>query len=314
MKTYDALDVRRFCEQGLRTCYPGHAKQFKEMQNVVVSADFARYVAAMTEAWPQEEMIQWPSMADVRWPFMDQSVLFIFEEVIQVEFLLTSYTDNNRLLPMDPTPDEQPVIALCVLDNRATSRVEIRTRDSEQRVIARHGDLPPEIQPQHSLFIHPNALVTDGNFGWGLNIMKHEHHPYLGYCARWERSFVEAVGHRMSMLTEPRYERMPRPERRAIQRSLGPYRLLQLRTRDRATASSAGTHPVAWSKRWAVRGHWRNQPYGPRNNPEYRQKWIDPYIKGPEDMPLDIRPTVFNLGKRPQDRLFKMGEHRGESG
>ena len=294
------------------------------MTTVVVSADFCKYVAAMAEAWPDKEELPWPTKSEVHWPFMDRSVLFVFEEKIYIEFLLISHTTELGVVPLEhPQPDEQPVLAMCLLDSKATGGVIIKSPDGAY--VARHRDLPLDVQPQHSLFIHPplpwlnpdgqrECLITDGNFAWGVTVHKHDEHPYLGYAARWERSFVEAVGHRMSMLTEPRYERMPRPERRAIQRTQVPYRLLQLRTPDRATASSAGTHPVAWSKRWAVRGHWRNQPYGPRNNPEYRQKWIDPYIKGPEDMPLDIRPTVFNLGKRPQDRLFKMGEHRGESG
>lgn len=36
------------------------------------------------------------------------------------------------------------------------------------------------------------------------------------------------------------------------------------------------THP------WLVRGHFRSQPYGPRDNPHYETIWIAPYIKGPE--------------------------------
>jgi len=313
MKTYDVLDLRRQCEQNLRSHYPGHSKEFREMTTVVVSSDFCKYVAAMAEAWPDQTELPWPSKADAHWPFMGQSVLFVFEETIYIEFLLISHTTEVGVIPLDhPQPDEQPVIAMCLLDSRATGSVIIRSPEGE--FVARHGDLPIEIQPQHSLFVHPpfpfvtpglgfrEGLITDGNFAWGVTVHKHDDHPYLGYAARWERSFVEAVGHRMSMLSEPHYERMPRPERRAIQRTGVPYRLLQLRTPERATESTGTTH-VNWSKRWAVRGHWRNQPYGPRDNPTYRQKWIDPYIKGPEDMPLDIRPTVFNLGGRPQDPL-----------
>ena len=32
-------------------------------------------------------------------------------------------------------------------------------------------------------------------------------------------------------------------------------------------------------KPFLVRGHWRNQPYGSRENPEYKLKWIEPYWK-----------------------------------
>jgi len=29
-----------------------------------------------------------------------------------------------------------------------------------------------------------------------------------------------------------------------------------------------------------VKGHWRNQPYGPRNNPKYKKIWIEEFDKG----------------------------------
>lgn len=37
--------------------------------------------------------------------------------------------------------------------------------------------------------------------------------------------------------------------------------------------------------RWVVRGHWRQQPFGPKRS-QRRTQWIPPYIKGPEDAPL----------------------------
>lgn len=45
--------------------------------------------------------------------------------------------------------------------------------------------------------------------------------------------------------------------------------------------------PVEWSHRWLVAGHWRNQPYPTLGIT--RQIWISPYIKGPDDAPLEIR-------------------------
>jgi hypothetical protein len=46
-----------------------------------------------------------------------------------------------------------------------------------------------------------------------------------------------------------------------------------------------------YSCRWAVSGHWRNQPYGPGRKLR-RPIWIAPYIKGPADAPLDAREVV----------------------
>ncbi|KAA8828682.1 hypothetical protein [Bifidobacterium tissieri] len=46
-----------------------------------------------------------------------------------------------------------------------------------------------------------------------------------------------------------------------------------------------------YSCRWIVRGFYRNQPYGP-NRSLRRKQWIPPYVKGPADKPLKLKPTV----------------------
>jgi hypothetical protein len=43
-----------------------------------------------------------------------------------------------------------------------------------------------------------------------------------------------------------------------------------------------------YSHRWIVGGHWRNQWYATESI--HRQIWISPYVKGPEDRPLIVRP------------------------
>lgn len=49
-----------------------------------------------------------------------------------------------------------------------------------------------------------------------------------------------------------------------------------------------------YSHRFIVSGHWRWQPYPSEG--VHRQIWISPYVKGPEDQPLVIRPKrVFSL-------------------
>lgn len=50
-----------------------------------------------------------------------------------------------------------------------------------------------------------------------------------------------------------------------------------------------------YSHRWIVRGHMRNQPYGPRHvegGQKHERVWIAPYIKGPEDKPLVLKDRV----------------------
>lgn len=48
---------------------------------------------------------------------------------------------------------------------------------------------------------------------------------------------------------------------------------------------------VEHDHRWSVRGHWRNQPFGP-GRAQRRRIWIDSFVCGPEDKPLIHRPKV----------------------
>jgi len=58
-----------------------------------------------------------------------------------------------------------------------------------------------------------------------------------------------------------------------------------------------GTREVEWTKRWLVRGHWRQQAYGPKRQLR-RPVYIQPFIKGPEDKPLEVSPEVVKVWRR----------------
>lgn len=77
-----------------------------------------------------------------------------------------------------------------------------------------------------------------------------------------------------------------RMERDAFRRELRDIQIIQLRRRQSVASRAADTEPnqVAWSCRWVVSGHWRNQYYPSKG--AYREKWIDPYDKGPEGLPF----------------------------
>lgn len=45
---------------------------------------------------------------------------------------------------------------------------------------------------------------------------------------------------------------------------------------------------VPWTHRWITSGHWRNHWYPSEG--VHRQIWISPYVKGPKDRPLIVRP------------------------
>jgi hypothetical protein len=60
------------------------------------------------------------------------------------------------------------------------------------------------------------------------------------------------------------------------------------RTREGSYQEHGDSEPVEWSHRWLVSGHWRNQWFPSLSL--HRQIWISPYIKGPDEAPLVIRP------------------------
>jgi hypothetical protein len=83
---------------------------------------------------------------------------------------------------------------------------------------------------------------------------------------------------------------LPRQARRQAARKARPTEVTVIHLRRARPGGPDHEHRnVEWDHRWLVRGHWRKQPYGPKDNPEYRQIWISPYVKGPEDKP--IKPT-----------------------
>ena len=64
--------------------------------------------------------------------------------------------------------------------------------------------------------------------------------------------------------------------------------------RENRTPRDAGDghgKPVDHDCRWIVRGHYRNQAYGPEHSLRRRQ-WIPPYVCGPADKPLRVKQTV----------------------
>jgi hypothetical protein len=95
-------------------------------------------------------------------------------------------------------------------------------------------------------------------------------------------------------LTDLREER-PRKRKR-----FGPQRMPQqesitvITLRRRASDPDHEPSSVEWQHRWLVRGHPRQQRYGP-NNAWVRTIWIAPHVKGPEDKPLVITRKVYDL-------------------
>jgi hypothetical protein len=86
-------------------------------------------------------------------------------------------------------------------------------------------------------------------------------------------------------------EPLPRQARRQRQREqrIETVKVLRLRRHRHRMEHEGNGAGIEYSHQWVVDGHWRQQPYGPRANPSYKQIWIAPYVKGPEDKPLVIK-------------------------
>ncbi len=67
--------------------------------------------------------------------------------------------------------------------------------------------------------------------------------------------------------------------------------VITLRRRVGADGASIGAEAVEWSHRWLVSGHWRNQ-WMPSTD-GHQLRWIDGYVKGPEDKPLVLKTKRF---------------------
>jgi hypothetical protein len=84
-------------------------------------------------------------------------------------------------------------------------------------------------------------------------------------------------------------EPLPRQARRQRAQRIDTVKVLKLR-RYRHRMDHEGDGPgIEYTHRWVVEGHWRNQPYGPKDDPYYKQIWIAPYVKGPDDKPLVVK-------------------------
>ena len=72
--------------------------------------------------------------------------------------------------------------------------------------------------------------------------------------------------------------------------------VVRLRRPTTPTADDHEPRPVDWSHRWITSGHWRNQPYPSEG--VTRRIWINPFIKGPADKPLEVRKArVFDWSR-----------------
>lgn len=137
------------------------------------------------------------------------------------------------------------------------------------------------------------AFDTDLRLVW-LSAIYPNFHPNYDHASvqvhRWSYKLLIAYGR----VVRDRMHESPQDVGRAAKRQaerrgrqLPPVRVAYLR---RTQHGATGSSDVDWSHRWVVSGHWRNH-WHPKEQ-EHRRRWIESYIKGPDDKPLVVRPTV----------------------
>jgi hypothetical protein len=250
--------------------------QYVPASVVLAEENWMRYVQAMAVALPDEENMTIPSELDVQWAW-PEGVAIVFSEPFEVEHTIVSRTEQGIHVPTEPHYEKQLAAGVVF----APPRFGL-PRDPEGR------PLNVSAYPLIWVGVDLNDITTTH---WVPGTILTAHPVEQGKISQSSRlmvSFVTALGHRLTRVEEPAFAH--RGERRRVKRELPDLRVLMLGSG--ASVSSSEEHHVEWTKRWMVRGHWRLQPYGPRRSLR-KPRWIDPYVKGPEGLPLDVRPTIW---------------------
>jgi hypothetical protein len=248
---------------------------------ILAEHDWLAYVSAMTATVPAGLTLAFPDEREVKWAWPDGAVI-VFAEPVEIQHAIVS---EERLgvvgvVPVDAHYETQ-LCRGCVIHPLAM--VPTRAPDA---VAPTPGD---EVAARAIFWIgeDPSDLIS----GWWMpgSTMQSSKTGEVSHSSRFLLSIITALGHRLTRVGLPvsgRHER-----RRAARELPDGLRVLFLSS-GAAVERAEGTGTVEWSHRWMVRGHWRLQPYGPDHKLR-KTIWIDPYVKGPEDKPLDIRLTIW---------------------
>ena len=282
----DVLDARRLLgEMSYADTLPS--------ATVLAERDWLHYVQAMTEAVPAGNRIAFPTEAEVSWAWPD-GVLILLETPLEVEHTIISReTRVSRASALETVMPDGTILA-----ERVPATNEMQLTAGLAIVPGRTSVLiDPEgnrtvVEVTGVLWIGADVSDVITSTWMQGNVMLASELGVISHSSRLLLSIITALGHRLTRIETP--TTTGRGERRRVQRELPGLRVLQLGTGSKPTRSDEpGT--VDWTHRWLVRGHWRQQPHG-FNRQLRRLKWIDPYVKGPEDKPLDVRPTLWRTG------------------
>lgn len=132
-------------------------------------------------------------------------------------------------------------------------------------------------------------LLPDNEAGWPFGGLSDDERIPEGTTASWALTIRAAWRLMRQPLAQETTERADRAARRRLARAGQPapgIRVIHIRRKEhaRTPASDLGLSREH-DHQWWVRGHWRTYWCGPgRHRPEDR--WIDPYLAGPDDKPV----------------------------
>jgi len=248
---------------------------------VLAQRDWLAYVRAMMATIPTDETLVMATEEEVGWAW-PEGVLIVFEEPVEVGQVIISKGDEYGRVTRTAPHIERQTMAAMAIQKMQLVRAQDETGAPFEEGVAAHGCL--------YLGVDPADAVT----GWWMPgaPLKTVEETGPAESTNFLISIITALGHRLTRVGELAAGRAER--RRAARGIPGGLRVLQLHSG--ATARSSESSSIEWSHRWMVRGHWRLQPYGPQRS-KRRLQWIDPFVKGPEDKPLDVRPTIWKTGE-----------------
>ena len=278
MRPDDVIDLRKLWS---KMDY-GHALP---QATVLATSDWLAYVSAMAETMPTDDdgTLTYPTEQDALWAWPN-GVAIVFDRPLETRHTIISTSVPSQpgtFKRVEPHYETQTVAAIVFAAPRLTTG---RTPDGEfiDEVVA---------FPVLHIGVEPSDVVT----GYWLpgSVMEESTAGLISLSTRLVVSIIVALGHRLTRIDEPSRNRAVC---KRIGRGLpGGLHVISLSTGASTSERPAGTGSIEWQKHWMVRGHWRLQAHGP-NRSLRRPTWIDPYVKGPEDKPLDVRPTIWRTG------------------
>jgi len=260
---------------------------------VLASRDWLTYVRVMATMLPRDlTTVDYPSEEEARWSW-PEGVAIVFEEPVVIEHTIIS-KDKQDVGMFGVTHQEVTDIPPVIESQDCQGMVFGIGQMMQARIAGTQNLVEETIYAIPVLYIGvaPDDIVSGTWIPGGTSLIFTEA-KRVSEATCFLLAAIHALGHRLTR--EREVPTSGRGERRRVARELPSLRYIDLGTGASSSLSrnvEHGPQRVAYSHRWIVRGHWHTVVHG-HHRQGRRLQWFDPYIKGPEDKPLDERRTVW---------------------